>query len=199
MTVARRAATKVPARMPEILAAAAQVFYEHGYEASSIQDIADAVGLLKGSLYYYIDSKEDLLFGILQNVIEDLLPQFERWQSLEGTYLQRITTFIEEYVAHIIRHRVEVSVFFAEFDRLSPQRRTVIARSRVRYDQFLRDLIVRGQAEGSVAPDLNPKLATLSIFGMANSTHLWYRPEGGESATAISRHVARLTERALAT
>ena len=59
-----------PSRSPreqQILDAAAVVFYEKGYAAASIQDVADAVGILKGSLYYYIDSKEDLLFEILRD------------------------------------------------------------------------------------------------------------------------------------
>lgn len=183
--------------MPEILDAAAKVFHERGYEASSVQEVADAVGILKGSLYHYIDTKEDLLFGILEGVLDDLAPHFDRWRSLEGTYLSRTTTFIEEYTEHIIRNRVKVSVFFADFGALSPKHRAIINVSKDRYDEFLRDLISKGQSEGSIAPDVNPKLASLSIFGMANSTYQWYRPRGGQTPRQIAAEVARLTTRAL--
>src|SRR4051812_26611688 len=150
-----RDATKAPSRMPEILDAAAKIFHERGYAASSIQEVADAVGILKGSLYHYINSKEDLLFGIMQDVLDDLAPHFDRWRSLQGTYLKRISIFVEEYTEHIIRNRVKVRVFFDDMGALSPQHRTVINKSKDRYDELLRSLITSGQAEGSVASDID--------------------------------------------
>jgi AcrR family transcriptional regulator len=183
--------------MPEILDAAAKVFYQKGYEASSIQEIADSVGMLKGSLYHYMNTKEDLLFGVMQEVLDDLIPQFDRWRSLKGTYLSRILMFVEEYVVHIIRNRVKVGVFFADFEALSPPRRAVIIRSKDLYDEFLRALIISGQKEGSVAADIDPKLAAMAIFGMANSTHQWYRPRGGQSPEQVAKSLAILATRSL--
>lgn len=173
------------------------MFHSKGYEASSIQDIADSVGILKGSLYHYIDTKEDLLFGVLQGVLDDLLPQFDRWRALDGSYLTRIGTFVREYVIHVIRNRVKVGVFIADFEALSPPRRSVIDRSKDRYDEFLRDMIVGGQRDGSVSPDIDAKLASLAIFGMANSTHQWYRPRGGRTPEQIADAMSTLVTRAL--
>jgi AcrR family transcriptional regulator len=193
-----RTATKSPSRLPEILDQAAKVFHSKGYDASSIQDVADAVGILKGSLYHYIDTKEDLLFGVLQGVLDDLLPQFDRWALLDGNYLSRIDTFVREYVTHVIRNRVKVGVFIADFESLSPARRAIINRSKDRYDEFLRDLIVQGQRDGSVSPDIDAKLAGLAFFGMANSTHQWYRPRGGRTPEQIADTMSTLVTRALA-
>ena len=72
-------------RRQEILEAAAGVFHEKGYKATSIQDIADAVGILKGSLYYYIRSKEDLLNEILQDVHQHAIANISRLDEVEGT------------------------------------------------------------------------------------------------------------------
>ena len=65
-------------REHEVVEAAVKVFYEKGYAASTIQDVADVVGVLKGSLYHYISSKEDLLFRILQ--------QSSRWNGCGPTW-----------------------------------------------------------------------------------------------------------------
>jgi TetR/AcrR family transcriptional regulator, cholesterol catabolism regulator len=198
VTRTARPPTKVPSRMPEILDAAAKVFRSKGYDAASVQEIADAVGILKGSLYHYIDTKEDLLYGVVQGVLDDLLPQLDRWRSLDGTYLNRISEFLREYVEHIIRNRVKVGVFFADFESLSPSRQKVINRSKDRYDEFLREMIVNGQSEGTVSPAVDAKLATLAIYGMANATYQWYRPRGGWTPEQIASSLSDFVIRALA-
>src|SRR5690242_21930048 len=77
-TTTRARRSRAPRRrQQEIVEAAARVFHEKGYESTSIQDIADAVGILKGSLYYYITSKEDLLFEIIRGVHEEALKNLE--------------------------------------------------------------------------------------------------------------------------
>ena len=77
-------------RREEVLETAARVFREKGYESTSIQDIADAVGILKGSLYYYMDSKEDLLYEILKGVHEEALENIKRVGELDGDALQKL-------------------------------------------------------------------------------------------------------------
>src|SRR5215217_3230815 len=87
-------------RQNEILEAAAQVFHEKGYESTSIQDIADAVGILKGSLYYYITSKEDLLYEILQDVHQAGIKNLELIDAVDGTALEKIRAFVVVHFAH---------------------------------------------------------------------------------------------------
>ena len=87
-------------RQQEILEAAARVFHEKGYESTSIQDIADSVGILKGSLYYYITSKEDLLFEIIQGVHEEALKNLDRTAAVEGDALQKIRAFVVVHFTH---------------------------------------------------------------------------------------------------
>ncbi len=81
--VARGAETngKSQRRRQELIDAAAKIFQDKGYEAASIQDVADALGILKGSVYYYIDSKEDLLFAAIQEVHESALANMEKIQQ----------------------------------------------------------------------------------------------------------------------
>ena len=111
MTIANDAETKASPprrRHLEVLEAAARVFHEKGYESTSIQDIADAVGILKGSLYYYITSKEDLLFEILQDVHEQGLRNLERIR-IEGDLCGRASCRI--------RARARPRIQFGELNR----------------------------------------------------------------------------------
>lgn len=188
-TDARNRRPRAPRRRQnEILEAAARVFHEKGYESTSIQDIADSVGILKGSLYYYISSKEDLLYEIIQGVHQDALKNLDRIAALEGTALERIRAFVVVHFAHNAENLVKMSVFFKDFRSLTGERRRVIVEERDIYDSFLRDLIREAQEEGSVCPDIDAKLAAITILGMLNWIYQWYRPGAGMSALEIAGH-----------
>jgi AcrR family transcriptional regulator len=177
-------------RRQEILEAAAGVFHEKGYKATSIQDIADAVGILKGSLYYYITSKEDLLFEILQDVHQQGLQNLDRIDRVPGTPLQKIRAFVTVHVTHNAENLVKMAVFFHDFRSLSPVRREIIVAERDLYDQHLRRLIAAAQQDGSVCPDLDPKLTSIEILGMMNWIYHWYRPGGSLSVSALADSMA---------
>src|SRR5437868_1984733 len=155
-------------RQQEVLEAAARVFHEKGYESTSIQDIAEAVGILKGSLYYYIRSKEALLYEILQGVHEDALANIRRLDAIEGDALQKIRAFVMLHLTFNAENLTKMGVFFHDFRSLSPERRKLIVEARDLYDALLRDLIREGQAESIVCPDIDPKLAALGVMGMLN-------------------------------
>ena len=173
-------------RQQEILEAAARVFHEKGYESTSIQDIADAVGILKGSLYYYITSKEDLLFEIIQGVHEEALKNLDRTRALEGDALEKIRAFVVVHMTHNATNLVKMAVFFQDFRSLRGERREIIVQERDLYDNFLRDLIRQGQEDGLVCADIDPKLAAITVLGMMNWIYQWYRPDGEYSATEIA-------------
>jgi TetR/AcrR family transcriptional regulator, cholesterol catabolism regulator len=179
-------------RQREILDAAAQIFHEKGYEATSIQDVADAVGILKGSLYYYIDSKEDLLFGIIDEVHRTSLAHLERWQRIDGDALVKLRAFITGHVMGNVNNLVKMGVFFHDFRSLSPERRAVIVEERDVYDQFLRNLIVEGQKEGVIDEAVDPKLAAMAILGMMNWIYQWWRPDGPNTAEEVAEEFADL-------
>jgi AcrR family transcriptional regulator len=197
-TKAPRAAKPPRRRQQEILDAAARVFHEKGYESTSIQDIADAVGILKGSLYYYINSKEDLLFEILEAAHTDALSIIAETRAVEGSALQRVRKFVTLHVRFNAENLVRMGVFFQDFRSLSPERRRVIVEDRDHYDQFLRSLIREGQQEGVICPDLDPKLTAIAILGMMNWIYHWYRPGAGASAAELAENYADFVVAALA-
>ena len=177
-------------RQQEILEAAARVFHAKGYESTSIQDIADSVGILKGSLYYYITSKEDLLFEIIQGVHEEALKNLDRTAAVDGDALQKIRAFVVIHFTHNAVNLVKMAVFFQDFRSLNGKRRELIVEERDLYDAFLRDLIRQGQKDGIICPDLDPKLAAITVLGMMNWIYHWYRPGGALPATAIANAYA---------
>ena len=176
----------------ELVDAAARIFQAKGYEAASIQDIAEALGILKGSIYYYIDSKEDLLFAVVQEVHETALANLERLRQVDAGPLAKIRLFVQMHIRHFTDNQVKVTVFFHDFRSLAGERRDYIVAERAAYTNYLRELIAEGQRDGTVCPDVDPKLATLAILGMINWTYQWYQAEGARDAGEIGAAFADL-------
>lgn len=176
--MSRPPSNQPPQRRSEVLAAATRVFHEKGYAAASIQDVADALGILKGSLYYYIDSKEDLLFAIIEEVHHGTMERLEQWLAIEADTLVKLRVFLRWQVLTYCRDVEKVGVFLHDFKSLSPAHQDQILEERDRYDRALRDLLRQGQAEGVVAADVDPKLTAMAIFGMMNWISTWYRADG---------------------
>lgn len=192
-------ASRSLARRKEVLRAAARVFTSKGYEAASINDIAQEVGIMKGSLYYYIDSKEELLFEVLRDVLDQFVPKLESWAASEGTAIDKLDAFIQNFVVHIIENRDAVRIFFQDFGSLSDKRRTEIAHERDAYDHFLIRVLRQGQEEGSIGRDVDLKVVANAIFGMMNWTYQWYRPTKSATPAEIGKVMASMAIHGLAT
>ena len=109
-------------RWSELIEVATDVFYAKGYDAASLQDIADRLGMLKGSLYYYIQSKEDLLFDVIKAVHEEGLANIESLAAGEGNPLERLRDVIIGHIEHECRNLTKTAVFLHELQALSPAR-----------------------------------------------------------------------------
>jgi DNA-binding NarL/FixJ family response regulator len=172
----RAAPGRVPKRRPgaprkreqEIVAAATRVFAEKGYAAASIQDVAEVVGILKGSLYYYFDTKEELLWKILVGVYDDALESLDESLASPGSALDRIRAFATSHVDFCARNSSGMSVFLREHDALGEERRRDLDERRAAYHRQLANLISEGQREGSVRAGVDPMLATRALLGMAS-------------------------------
>jgi AcrR family transcriptional regulator len=185
-----RSGPRAKKRRREIIDAAAQVFFEKGYDASSTQDIADAAGILKGSLYYYIRSKEDFLFEIVQETHEGALRNLDPTLAAPGDVLAKLAMFVIRQVEYFAAHNVYATVFFREYRALSAERRRPIESKGDLYRLFVSDLLRQGISEGKVNADIDVRTASISIVEMLNSIHRWYRPGGRQSASRIARDFA---------
>jgi AcrR family transcriptional regulator len=185
-------------RRNEIVRAAAETFYRKGYDATTTQDIAAAVGMLKGSLYYYISAKEDLLYEIIDEVHEVWAKNLERNEIMVGDPLTRIWAFVHNNVIGNAENLVNSAVFFRDFNALAGRRREHILALRDLHDNTLRDLIREGQAAGQVREDVDPKVAATGILTMCNALYHWYRPDGELTPEQVSIAYADLAVAAVA-
>jgi AcrR family transcriptional regulator len=181
-------------REREIVDAAAEIFHRNGYADTSVQDVADAVGILKGSLYYYIDSKEDLLYRVLLEVHEDAGDILASIVAMTGaTPLERIAAYVRRHVEYNVRNTTKVAVYYHDFGLLSPERKADIRKHRRVYEEFLENLIREAQKAGDVAPSADPRVLAYCMFGTMNWTYTWYRPGGRVSVAELADMIAEFT------
>ena len=137
------------ARWEQILQAAANEFYEKGFKAARLQDIANRVGLLTGSLYYYIESKENLLFALVDTAFrEGLEATAEDAATRSGGAPLRLRTFIERQMS-VLESTQSASVVVVERDRkyLSPEHRAQVDAMRCQLRNHVGGIIAEGIAQ----------------------------------------------------
>jgi len=164
-------------RDASLLEAATDLFYRRGYSATSIQEVADAVGITKASIYYYIESKEELLYRIVQQIHGPLHMNLARLEASSLSTGDRLESFIATHI-RVCGSNVQAGrVFFTDFRQLQGEPRHRIAEERMAYDRWFRKLFKEAQAEGIICPDVDPDIAVPSTLSHLNSVCLWYRPD----------------------
>jgi AcrR family transcriptional regulator len=187
-------------RWQAILDAAAEIFAAKGYERTTTRDIADAVGILSGSLYYYIRTKEDLLYALIEDFHQlgrDVVAEAEEESGGEGGPLGVLAVVIARSVALNARNGARTAVFHNDFRHLADDRKNEIIRNRREHESHVEDLIRQSQRESQIRESLDPRLTTLSILSMVNSIHNWYRPGRGLSPEELGDFQADLIVRGL--
>jgi len=179
-------------RWSELLNVAAQVIYEKGYRAASLQEISDRLGIMKGSLYYYIRSKEDILFAVLQNIHEIGLANVTSLAGQGGTAIERLRRVIRGHILFIAEHLVDTTIFLHEMKALPADRQKEILGGTTSYPKLFRQLIAEGQEEGSIRGALDTELTATIVLGSLNSTYRWMRAGDVEAAERIAAHFGEI-------
>lgn len=165
------------ARRDEIVREAAALFDGRGYHATSMEDIAEAVGVRKPTLYHYFRSKDEILFWIHEEFIELLIGRQERRLQTPMSEDQLILEIMADILELMETHRGHVRVFFEHHRELPAEQHAAIAAKRAQYQQMVSDAIQRGIDRDALRP-VDVQLATLALFGVCNWAYQWYRVGG---------------------
>jgi AcrR family transcriptional regulator len=167
----------------ELTRAAARLFAEQGYHGTSVGDLADAMGMQKGSLYTHIDSKADLLWDVAREGAEafhaalDALPE-------EGPVLERIRDALRAHLRVVAEQHDIATVFIREWRYLEGDRLERFVAERRRYEERVRALFREGRERGELRSDLDDATAALLTLSAANWATTWLRPGANTDALA---------------
>lgn len=186
----------------DILRAAARLFQERGYDATSMQDVASALNFSKAALYHHFESKEQILFEIMSYGMDVFEEKVLGAVSAIPDPEERLRACIARHVELVLSgHDREITVILHENRTLPADAGRQINARKKHYMVYLGELVKEvQQRRGLKRAAVDPHLAAMALLGMINWMYQWYRPEGGLSAADIARQYTELFLRgALAT
>jgi len=175
-------------KLDSILSAAAKVFAEKGYHNASIRDIARATGVSLSGLYYYFQSKEELLWLIQDIAFGRLLARLEgRLEGVDDPE-RRIGVLIQNHLAYFTENADEMKVLSHEAESLKGEYLDRVNEKKRRLREIGSDILRELRPDST----LNPRVATFALFGMMNWIYTWYRPGRDISPEELSAEMTRL-------
>ncbi len=180
--------SKASLKQVAILEAASRVFRQRGLHATGMRDIAAECGMQVGNLYYYFESKQDLLAFCQRHTLEGLIELTRRVRNLE---IRCDTQLYLIVVGHVVRLNQEApgSLAHLEIEALDSALRRPILRQRDRYESSIRTIVDDGISDG-VFRAVNPKVAIRGLLGAVNWTVKWFQPNGALSSADIGHQFA---------
>ena len=179
-------------RRSELTREAARLFAQKGYHGTSIGDLAEAMGVQKGSLYAHIDSKQDLLYETMREGADafhrvlDSLPE-------AAPVTERIRLTLRGHLRVVAEQLDVATVFIREWRYLEGERREEILSERRRYEERIRALFREGRELGELRTDLDDATAALLLLSAANWAYTWLRP-GRDTDDLADRFYALLVD-----
>ena len=185
-----------PDRLSEIYRAAAEIICEKGYDATSMNDIAEAVGITKAGLYHHISGKKDLLFRIMRFGLDSLEEEVITPARDISDPEQRLRTIIINHV-HLITSRSTpqgnspITIVVDEIAGLTPSHRRKIDQRKRAYVNLIRDTFGELREEGRLK-DVDLTAAAFSLLGMILWLSRWYNPKGRLTPEQVSKEVTKI-------
>jgi len=164
-------------RREAILACAVDLFDRKGYVNTSLDDVAQAVGIKREALYYYFRSRSEILLAIIEPQAADLVGGLREVLASGAPPTEQLRAAIRNHLKRFDRHCLEMTISLRDgIMGSNPEVGAAMQRTWKEYEQMWTELIRRGQADGSFTKPGDPKMVAFAILGMCNWLSRWYSP-----------------------
>jgi AcrR family transcriptional regulator len=182
--MARTIGSHGPTTLEAIRKAGVRLIFEHGFEAMSLRQLAAEVGIQAGSLYNHISTKQELLFDLVQDHMNDLLRELDVALADKTDPADRLRAFVAFHVTYHMTRKREVFIANSELRSLEPKHYDAMVAMRGIYEQRLAQILSEGVADG-VFEVGDVQVATFAILALLTGLCSWYRPGGRLTREAI--------------
>ena len=177
--------------LDSLLAVAVKVFNEKGYDGTSMDVLADRLGLSKSSIYHYVSGKQELLELALNRALNALFAATTESQTTEGPHIDRLEHLVRRSVEILVAELPYVTLLLRVRGNTAVERRALARRRE--FDTFVSDLVTAAAEEGDLDPEVDPALVARLLFGTVNSLIEWYRPRTGATPDAVADTLIAMT------
>ena len=183
-------------RKEQIYSTARALFSERGYHATTVRDIARELNMQGGSLYAHIDSKEDVLWELVNRAADQFLGVVEPIVSSAANPAVKLRAMVRAHVRVVADNLDDATVFLHEWKFLGEERLAAVAGRRDRYERLYRQVVDEGIKSGDFAPS-DPKMAAVLVLSVVNWIPQWYKPSGRLSPDDVADSFSDLILRGL--
>ena len=180
-----------------MLRTASELFNARGYDATSMGDLADELGITKSAIYHHVPSKEHLLAQALDEALDELDTVIGTARQGDGSAYHRLRGVVRRSGEVLVEHQPAVTLLLRVHGNSDIELEAL--RRRRRIDAQLADLVREAIDEGALRPDLDPDLVSRLLFGMVNSLVEWYRRDGDVGAGDLADAITTIAFDGLAT
>ncbi|HCB04458.1 MAG TPA: TetR/AcrR family transcriptional regulator [Nocardioides sp.] len=173
-----------------VLRAAIDLFNRKGYDATSIGDVAEELGVTKSAVYHHVPSKEHLLSEALDEALTGLEAAVSAAAAADGSAYQRLREVVRHSVEVLVEHQPAVTLLLRVHGNSETETAALSRRRQI--DAQLAKLVGLAAAEGALRSDLDPELVSRLLFGMVNSLVEWYRPAGQVTVAELAAAVTTI-------
>ena len=176
----------------KMLETARRLFWEKGYNATSMRDIAISYGCRPANIYNFFSDKEEILFEVLREEMEQIIHPIKHLEQDDGSSpIEQLRFVIESHLKVTLSYRRSSGLLFdVALDSLSPAKRKTIIDFRDTYDRIIRKVIRRGIDTGYF-PDVDVRLAGFMIASMITRTRIWFHPKKGVSVSELADFISK--------
>jgi TetR/AcrR family transcriptional regulator, cholesterol catabolism regulator len=180
------------ATLDDIVAAAAKVFRTKGYHAATVRDIAEEVGILKGSLYHHFESKEALLYLVVKEPIAQMYRAIAEIAEADLPASEKLRRAILAHLEAFDRHYPHLFVYLREREAVKRRFREMIGFSPKDYERCWQQILREGVEQGEFRADLDIRVASYGLLGMLNWSYKWYDPQGRLNVREVAEQFTAL-------
>lgn len=176
--------------LDSLLRVAAKLFYERGYDGTSMDELARKLGITKSAIYHHVSGKEELLRLAVDRALDGLFAVAEETERLDGRAIEKLEHLVRGSVLVLSDRLLYVTLLLRVRGNTKVERAALAKRRE--FDHLVARLVAQAEAEGDIRPDVDPAVTARLLFGMVNSLIEWYKPRNGANSAALADAVTKV-------
>ncbi len=170
--------------LESLLAVAAKLFNERGYDGTSMEDLSRRLGITKSAIYHHVPSKQELLRLAINRALDALFAEAAKLEQVDGRAIDRLEHLVRGSVLVLAGNLPFVTLLLRVRGNTKVEREALARRRE--FDHLVADLVAQAAAEGDLRADIDSAVTARLLFGLVNSLIEWYRPRGGAAAGQLA-------------
>ncbi|MPY82005.1 MAG: TetR family transcriptional regulator [Actinophytocola sp.] len=176
--------------LDSLLQVAARLFYERGYDGTSMDDLARKLGITKSAIYHHVSGKEELLRLATGRALDGLFAVADETEQLDGRAIDKLEHLVRGSVLVLSERLLYVTLLLRVRGNTKVERAALAKRRE--FDRLVARLVAQAEAEGDIRPDVDPAITARLLFGMVNSLIEWYKPRNGANSATLADAVTKV-------